>query len=271
MNSGVVSNRSCQSVLERSERNTNENQDDEDLLLIWEKFLQPSFLFSEHEYSGKHWKQNGLVPRAQYIDTLLSGKNKVFFRDSGRNDLWSMMTWKVLPGNGKVLMEVWTNLRSDKKMSVRILRTGGKNWIKRMLQVDEHGIPLSIVVAWANRHDSKLTESLLLAKILQAPDDQEEHLCLDAGFVWPEVYRVVTGSGYIPHIRPRGEDVRMKKNDPEFQHPDWKPRRWIVEVAHSWFNNFRKVKIKYEKKSKNYLALLHIVAAIICFRRLDII
>ncbi len=140
-----------------------------------------------------------------------------------------------------------------------------------MIQVDEFGIPLSIVVAWANRHDSKLTKSLVDAKLLQAPDEQKEHLCLDAGFVWPEVLAIVTNAGYVAHIRPRWEDLREKKNDPNWKHPDGKPRSWSVEVAHSWFNNFRKIRIKYEKKSKNYLALLHMAAAIICFRRLDII
>jgi transposase len=85
------------------------------------------------------------------------------------------------------------------------------------------------------------------------------------------VLEIVKKAGYIAHIRPRGEDLSKKKNDPNWKHPDGKPRRWIVEVAHSWFNNFRKVRIRYEKKSKNYLALLHMVAAIICFRKLDII
>jgi transposase len=75
----------------------------------------------------------------------------------------------------------------------------------------------------------------------------------------------------VPHVRPRGEDLSKKKDDPDWKHPDGKPRRWVVEVAHSWFNNFRKIRVKYEKKSGNYLALLHIAAAIICFRKIKLI
>jgi len=42
--------------------------------------------------------------------------------------------------------------------------------------------------------------------------------------------------GYIPHVRPRGEEIaEMDKN------PDFKARRWVVEVCHSWFNRFRKL------------------------------
>jgi transposase len=46
------------------------------------------------------------------------------------------------------------------------------------------------------------------------------------------------------------------------------PKRWIVEVAHSWFNNFRKIQTRYEKKSKNFLALLYLVAGQICYRKI---
>jgi transposase len=35
-------------------------------------------------------------------------------------------------------------------------------------------------------------------------------------------------------------------------------RRWVVERTNSWHNNrFRKLLIRYEKKSDNYLGLVH--------------
>jgi transposase len=49
--------------------------------------------------------------------------------------------------------------------------------------------------------------------------------------------------------------------------PSFKPRRWIVEVAHSWFNNFRKLKVRYEKSARNCLAFHHIAASFIALRR----
>jgi hypothetical protein len=51
---------------------------------------------------------------------------------------------------------------------------------------------------------------------------------------------------------------------PGGRHP---PRRWVVEVAHSWFNRFRKLLVRYEKTHRSYLALNMLAAAIICFRR----
>jgi transposase len=41
----------------------------------------------------------------------------------------------------------------------------------------------------------------------------------------------------------------------------------VVEVAHSWFNRFRKLLVRYEKLAERYEALLHMAAAIIAFRK----
>ncbi len=72
---------------------------------------------------------------------------------------------------------------------------------------------------------------------------------------------IIRRHGYIPHVRPRGEESKAKQNK------RFKPRRWIVEVAHSWFHNFRKLKVRYEKSARNCLALHHIAAAFIALRR----
>ncbi len=35
------------------------------------------------------------------------------------------------------------------------------------------------------------------------------------------------------------------------RHPDFRPCRWVVEVTHSFFNRFRKLLVRYEKKASN--------------------
>ena len=45
-------------------------------------------------------------------------------------------------------------------------------------------------------------------------------------------------------------------------------RRWVVEVAHSWFNRFRRLLIRWEKQSAKYLALVHLAATLIIYRKL---
>ena len=45
------------------------------------------------------------------------------------------------------------------------------------------------------------------------------------------------------------------KKEPE-RNPDFRARRWAVEVTHSFFNRFRKLLVRYEKKATNYLTLV---------------
>jgi len=49
--------------------------------------------------------------------------------------------------------------------------------------------------------------------------------------------------------------------------PGYKPRRWIVEVAHSWSNRFRKIHTRYEKTSVAYYALLYLAAAMLAMNK----
>ena len=53
--------------------------------------------------------------------------------------------------------------------------------------------------------------------------------------------------------------------------PNYKARRWIVEVSHSWFNRFRKILVRFEKFNERYEALLFMVASIIALRKVGFI
>jgi len=39
----------------------------------------------------------------------------------------------------------------------------------------------------------------------------------------------------------------------------------VVERTHSWMNRFRRILTRWEKKAENYLALLHLVCAVITY------
>jgi putative transposase len=143
-------------------------------------------------------------------------------------------------------------------------RIGEKNGSGRHLLVDEKGVPLGIVLVGANRHDVSQLGAVLDSKITHQSDTTKsvtENLCADAGYVGETADAIIRKHGYIPHVRPRGEEIKARKNK------RFKPRRWIVEVSHSWFNNFRKLKVRYEKKTENCLALHHLAAATIALRR----
>ena len=137
----------------------------------------------------------------------------------------------------------------------KIQRIGEKNGSKRHLLVEENGIPLSIVVTGANRHDVTQVENVLdkaykpkKKKFKQREENIQKNLCADAGYVGSA--DKIEKRNYKAHIRPRGEEKKEIEKNPSF-----KPRRWIVEVAHSWFTRFRKILIRFEKTEESFLAL----------------
>jgi transposase len=132
-----------------------------------------------------------------------------------------------------------------------------------MLLVDERGVPLSLVVTGANRHDVTQLEPVMDAIVVKRPTVSTrapQHLCLDAGFVGKPADQAIRKRNYTPHVRPRGEEARERTKGK-------KPRRWVVEVAHSWFNRFRKLLVRYEKTHRSFVALNMLAAAVICFRK----
>lgn len=150
----------------------------------------------------------------------------------------------------------------------RTLRIGEKMGSKRHLLVDSIGVPLSIVVTGANRHDVTQLEKMLDSIIVERPDHLRnvQNLCLDAGYTGEPALEIAVVRGFVPHIKERGEEKQEKEKN-----PDKKARRWIVEVSHSWINRFRKLFVRFEKTTRSYLGLLMFACAFIAFRKANII
>lgn len=130
-------------------------------------------------------------------------------------------------------------------------------------------MPIAIVVAPANRNDMKLLAATLEAVVVERPEPTPEtpqHLCADKGYDFPICRQEAAEHGYRPHIRSRGEEHREK-----IAHPDAHPRRWVVEVCHSWLNRFRKILVRFEKLEATHLALLQFACAYIVLKRSGVV
>ena len=135
---------------------------------------------------------------------------------------------------------------------------------KRSILTDEKGIPLAVVLSGANTHDVKLLADTLDGVVITRPETSSkapQNLCLDAGYTGHQ--DEVEVRGYTAHIRPRGEEKKELERNPNFR-----ARRWVVEVTHSFLNRFRKLLVRFEKKAANYLALIHFACAILVWRKL---
>ncbi len=139
------------------------------------------------------------------------------------------------------------------------------------------GIPLAVVLSGANRTDMKKLGDLLDARLIVSLPDvvpeggaeetmEERHLCLDRGYATVACRETAVAHGYVPHIPPKRSVAEPvpPPGDPA-RHP---PRRWVVEVSHSWFNRFRRLLVRWEKKGANYLGFVQLAACLIIYRKL---
>ena len=133
---------------------------------------------------------------------------------------------------------------------------------------DGRGVVLGLAVGPANRHDIKLAEPTLNSIPVHRPQPRpyhRQHLCADKAYQSREFDRTLCRRHYIPHIRSRGEEIAEKR------HRHAKPRRWVNERTQSWLNKFHRLQIRWEKKAKNYEAVLMFAAAWIAFRAADVL
>lgn len=130
-------------------------------------------------------------------------------------------------------------------------------------------------MAGANRPDSKLLVATLDGIVVARPASWEgedeacyekQHLCLDAGYDSEEVRQEVGVRGYEAHIRPR---EKRSEHSGE-RHPAAKARRWVVERTHSWLNRSRRLLVRWEKKTENYLAFVHLACTQLIFSKLQV-
>lgn len=142
----------------------------------------------------------------------------------------------------------------------------GKSGTKRSVLTEGNGIPIGLAVGGANVPDKTLWKPTLENSeevAPEVPEEVEEHLCLDKGYDYADVPELVEEvSCYTSPIRSRGEEAReLRKEAGE------KARRWVVERCHGWLNRFRRILIRWEKKSGNYFALLQFACAYFTFQQ----
>ena len=144
---------------------------------------------------------------------------------------------------------------------------------KRSMLTDGAGIPLAVAVEGANRHDSRLLVATLEGLVVARPapegeeDSPEQHLCLDAAYDSEPVRQELEARSYEPHISPAEEKKRSERKRAR-QHPGGRARRWVVERTHSWLNRSRRLLVRWEKKTENYLGFIHLACAQLIFSKI---
>jgi len=193
------------------------------------------------------------------------------FQSWAKQGVFRQLWWQILLAYDDQVGIAWTWQSLDGALGKAPLggsATGpnptdrGKLGTKRSILTDGRGVPLAVIVAEANRHDSKLLEPTLAARVI-LPPFVSQNLCLDKGYDFPFCRDVVNSYLFTPHIRPIGEEPRrMERNHKRRAH------RWVVERTISWLNRCRRILVRWEKKAENYLAMVQLACAWITLRAL---
>jgi len=189
------------------------------------------------------WQKNGL------FDKLFQVMVKFYARER-------QIGWKWQSGDSKMVPAPLGGDQTGKNPTDR-----GKLGAKIHVWVDEHGAPLSVVLSGANQHDKWSVEDLVIHIVVKRPYC-EQHACLDKGYDYEDDHHTLKAQGYIDHIKhrrrrnePKGEECPVPG---ETQFP---PRRWVVERTLGWLAKRRSIRIRWCKKSENWMAFLKLACA----------
>jgi hypothetical protein len=133
----------------------------------------------------------------------------------------------------------------------------GKQGLKRSVVTDGVGIPLHVVSAGANRHDSPLLAPTLagLDKLDGLPDEVTVHL--DRGYDSNVTRTLLDALGLDGAIARKGVPAPVQAGS-----------RWVVERAHSWMNGYGKLRRCTEKLRPIVDFYLFLAAALVVIRQL---
>lgn len=134
---------------------------------------------------------------------------------------------------------------------------------KHHLITDSAGVPLAISLTGGNRND--VTQLLPLvdgigpvAGKVGRPRRRADRLLADRGYDHDKYRRELRRRGMKPIIARRKAEHGSGLGG----------ERWVVERSFAWLHNFRRLRIRYERRAELHLAFMQLGCAVICRRAL---
>jgi transposase len=123
--------------------------------------------------------------------------------------------------------------------------------------VDQHGTPLAVSATGGNRHDVTqlipLLEAIPRIRGLRGrPRNRPKRLYADRGYDFDKYRRLLWARGTKPVIARRG-----------VAHGSGLGRtRWVVERTFAWLHQFKRLRIRYERRADLYQGLPELACGI---------
>lgn len=126
---------------------------------------------------------------------------------------------------------------------------------------EAQGIPLAITLTGANVHDVTQAETMVQAippirGRRGRPRQRPQRLVGDKAYDSDPLRQTLKRMGIQAELPKRRSQDRLGRY------------RWVVERTISWLNQFRRLRIRYERRPEIHLAFLQLGCALICWRAL---
>lgn len=150
----------------------------------------------------------------------------------------------------------------SKKHSGRNPTDRGKQGIKRLVITDRKNKLHAVTVFPANIHDSQLYETVIKKlKFRNTKKVKLRIICADSAFDVKKLRKISLKHGLIL----LASTNKRRKKDAPIYHPK---ERWRSEQSHAHLNNYRGLKICWNKLAEAYEAFVQFASAITTFKRL---
>ncbi len=142
------------------------------------------------------------------------------------------------------------------------LTKAGKG-VKIMVLVDARGLPVAVTTGSASPHESTLVQGLFdFMLTIDTPERIVGDKAYDSDMLDDDLAQV--GIEMIaPHRKNRTKEHATQDGRPLRRYR----RRWTVERTIAWFQNFRRLCIRYEKSTTLFQGFLHLGCSIILLKQ----
>ena len=130
-----------------------------------------------------------------------------------------------------------------------------------MAMADRFGLPIAIHLESASPHEVTLVEATIASRFVA---DKPRRLIGDRAYDSDPLDEQLRTQGIeliAPHrrnrVRPKTQDGRKLRRY---------KRRWKIERLNAWLQNFRRVKVRYERKVENFLGLVQLACILILLK-----
>lgn len=212
--------------------------------------------------NGAKWKD---LPRKFGTKSTVHRWFQTWVKAGIFEDIMRLAGYSVEQGNGYRLYEGFIDGTFSKARGGGdgIGCTKAGKGVKIMVMVDARGLPLAVNTTSASPHESRLVQGLFEFMLSTQPPDR---------LIGDKAY---DSDGLAGELLQEGVELiapHRTSRKPENKTQDGRPlrrykRRWTVERTIGWFQNFRRLCIRWEKSSKLFSGFLHLGCTILLLKQ----